>query len=170
MRQTAFMGIVWSEHNNISRLLLSSLDNISERTFWFDVIQVSTLIQQTFLIPTRVHSFMPFIVRFTSVYSLSPTISQYINWLVWYFVYLPTNGVELEYFLCHVLLPVVSVDHCVDLECHLIWLAPFLYPQERLDVVNTILVPPYFNVGLLVETVAWYSKNVQVVPWVIRPM
>ena len=88
--------------------------------------------------------------------------------MVPHFIYLPTDRVELEYLLRHVLLPVVSVDHRVDLERHLVQLAPLLYPLERLDVVNSILMPAYFDVGLLVETVTRYGQNVQVLPCVIK--
>ena len=79
--------------------------------------------------------------------------------------YLPADRAELGDTLCHVLVHVEGVDDRVELERHLVLLAPVADLVEVVEVALPALSPADQLVGRFVETVTWDGQNVQMVAW-----
>ena len=66
---------------------------------------------------------------------------------------LPSHRIGVQYLLRHVLFPVEGVHHSVDLEGHLVGVAPLLDPQYRVHMVGVSLTSSYLNVGCFIKAV-----------------
>lgn len=94
-------------------------------------------------------------VRQHKYYTCITPISQQITLLISkdVFIYLPTNRIQFQYLLTHVLLQVVSVHDSVHFERHLVVPTPLSHPHQGAQVVLAALLPPDVCIGTFIEAV-----------------